>query len=143
MRRLEAKGRGILLLHDIHPATAMALPVLLKELKAQGLPCRAGGGRRRAAAIGARTGGLAARARAPGRRVLQASAASERAPPSALRHRIKNALARKRHRGGARKRYGIADHRRADDRRSARVSLSGYEPTAGWLANRSREVRLR
>jgi peptidoglycan/xylan/chitin deacetylase (PgdA/CDA1 family) len=36
MRRLEARGRGILLLHDIHPATALALPVLLKELKAHG-----------------------------------------------------------------------------------------------------------
>ena len=36
MRRLEAKGRGILLLHDIHPATAMALPVLLKQLKDKG-----------------------------------------------------------------------------------------------------------
>ena len=36
MGRLEAKGRGILLLHDIHPATAMALPTLLKELKARG-----------------------------------------------------------------------------------------------------------
>ena len=36
MQRLEAKGRGILLLHDIHPATAMALPTLLKELKARG-----------------------------------------------------------------------------------------------------------
>ena len=36
LRRLEAKGRGILLLHDIHPATAMALPKLLKELKAHG-----------------------------------------------------------------------------------------------------------
>jgi peptidoglycan/xylan/chitin deacetylase (PgdA/CDA1 family) len=36
MRRLEAKGRGILLLHDIHPATAMALPILLQELKARG-----------------------------------------------------------------------------------------------------------
>ena len=36
MRRLEAKGRGILLLHDIHPATAMALPTLLKQLKAHG-----------------------------------------------------------------------------------------------------------
>ena len=33
MRRLEEKGRGILLLHDIHPATALAVPVLLKELK--------------------------------------------------------------------------------------------------------------
>jgi peptidoglycan/xylan/chitin deacetylase (PgdA/CDA1 family) len=36
MRRLEAKGRGILLLHDIHPATATALPILLQELKARG-----------------------------------------------------------------------------------------------------------
>jgi peptidoglycan/xylan/chitin deacetylase (PgdA/CDA1 family) len=36
MRRLDAKGRGILLLHDIHPATALALPTLLKELKAHG-----------------------------------------------------------------------------------------------------------
>jgi peptidoglycan/xylan/chitin deacetylase (PgdA/CDA1 family) len=35
--RIEAKGhRGVLLLHDIHPATAMALPLLLKELKAKG-----------------------------------------------------------------------------------------------------------
>ena len=36
IQRLEAKGRGILLLHDIHPATALALPTLLKELKARG-----------------------------------------------------------------------------------------------------------
>jgi peptidoglycan-N-acetylglucosamine deacetylase len=36
MRRLEEKGRGILLLHDIHPATALALPALLKELKDRG-----------------------------------------------------------------------------------------------------------
>lgn len=36
MQRLDAKGRGILLLHDIHPATAMALPSLLKELKDRG-----------------------------------------------------------------------------------------------------------
>src|SRR5215475_1737108 len=36
MRRLNAKGRGIILLHDIHQATAMALPILLKELKANG-----------------------------------------------------------------------------------------------------------
>src|SRR5262249_31225773 len=33
MRRLEAQGKGILLLHDIHPATVAALPGLLKELK--------------------------------------------------------------------------------------------------------------
>lgn len=37
IKRIEAKGhRGVLLLHDIHPATAMALPALLKELKARG-----------------------------------------------------------------------------------------------------------
>ena len=36
MQRLEAKGRGILLLHDIHPATATALPILLRELKTRG-----------------------------------------------------------------------------------------------------------
>jgi peptidoglycan/xylan/chitin deacetylase (PgdA/CDA1 family) len=36
LRRIEAKGRGVLLLHDIHPATVMALPTLLKELKARG-----------------------------------------------------------------------------------------------------------
>jgi peptidoglycan/xylan/chitin deacetylase (PgdA/CDA1 family) len=37
MSRIEAhEHRGVLLLHDIHPATAMALPVLLRELKAHG-----------------------------------------------------------------------------------------------------------
>jgi peptidoglycan-N-acetylglucosamine deacetylase len=33
MNRLEVRGRGILLLHDIHPATVAALPGLLKELR--------------------------------------------------------------------------------------------------------------
>ena len=37
MRRIAAKGhRGVLLLHDIHPATVLALPLLLKELKENG-----------------------------------------------------------------------------------------------------------
>jgi peptidoglycan/xylan/chitin deacetylase (PgdA/CDA1 family)/membrane-associated phospholipid phosphatase len=36
MSRLEAKGRGILLLHDIHERTAEALPVILNELKTHG-----------------------------------------------------------------------------------------------------------
>jgi peptidoglycan/xylan/chitin deacetylase (PgdA/CDA1 family) len=36
IQRLEAKKRGILLLHDVQPATALALPALLKELKARG-----------------------------------------------------------------------------------------------------------
>jgi peptidoglycan/xylan/chitin deacetylase (PgdA/CDA1 family) len=36
MRRLEAKGRGILLLHDIQARTALALPALLRQLKERG-----------------------------------------------------------------------------------------------------------
>jgi peptidoglycan/xylan/chitin deacetylase (PgdA/CDA1 family) len=36
LQRIGAKGKGILLLHDIHPATVLALPALLKELKARG-----------------------------------------------------------------------------------------------------------
>jgi peptidoglycan/xylan/chitin deacetylase (PgdA/CDA1 family) len=34
--RIEARGKGILLLHDIQPATALALPDILNELKARG-----------------------------------------------------------------------------------------------------------
>ncbi len=36
MSRLQARGNGILLLHDIHPRTVAALPGLLKELREQG-----------------------------------------------------------------------------------------------------------
>lgn len=36
MTRLNQRGRGILLLHDVQPVTAMALPTLLRELKANG-----------------------------------------------------------------------------------------------------------
>jgi len=36
LRRLEARGRGILMLHDIHPATALAMPKILKGLKERG-----------------------------------------------------------------------------------------------------------
>jgi peptidoglycan/xylan/chitin deacetylase (PgdA/CDA1 family) len=36
VKRIEAKGKGILLLHDIHPRTVAALPRILQELKAQG-----------------------------------------------------------------------------------------------------------
>ncbi|WP_164729837.1 polysaccharide deacetylase family protein [Rhodomicrobium lacus] len=34
--RIEQKRRGILLLHDIHERTALALPIILQELKARG-----------------------------------------------------------------------------------------------------------
>jgi peptidoglycan/xylan/chitin deacetylase (PgdA/CDA1 family) len=36
LRRLEAKGRGIFLLHDIQPRTVLMLPTLLTELKRRG-----------------------------------------------------------------------------------------------------------
>src|SRR3954447_878336 len=36
LRRLDERGRGILLLHDIHPAPALAMPAILKGLKARG-----------------------------------------------------------------------------------------------------------
>ena len=36
INRIEARGKGILLLHDIQPATALALPDILKELKSRG-----------------------------------------------------------------------------------------------------------
>jgi peptidoglycan/xylan/chitin deacetylase (PgdA/CDA1 family) len=36
MTRLGQRGRGVLLLHDIQPVTALALPMLLRELKANG-----------------------------------------------------------------------------------------------------------
>ena len=36
MQRLEAKGKGILLLHDIQARTVVALPRILRELKARG-----------------------------------------------------------------------------------------------------------
>ena len=36
MERLEKKGKGILLLHDIQPRTVAALPRILKEMKARG-----------------------------------------------------------------------------------------------------------
>jgi peptidoglycan/xylan/chitin deacetylase (PgdA/CDA1 family) len=36
LTRLEAHGKGILLLHDIHPNTAAMLPILLHELKVRG-----------------------------------------------------------------------------------------------------------
>jgi len=36
MSKLEKRGKGIVLMHDIQPSTAKALPMLLKELKAKG-----------------------------------------------------------------------------------------------------------
>src|ERR1043166_1017988 len=36
LAQLDAKGRGVVLLHDLQPATALAMPDLLKALKAHG-----------------------------------------------------------------------------------------------------------
>ena len=36
MSRLEKRGKGIILMHDIQPHTAGAMPELLKQLKAGG-----------------------------------------------------------------------------------------------------------
>src|SRR5260370_15083965 len=36
INRIAARGKGILLLHDIQPPTALALPTILQELKARG-----------------------------------------------------------------------------------------------------------
>jgi peptidoglycan/xylan/chitin deacetylase (PgdA/CDA1 family) len=36
LQRIEARGRGMLLLHDIKPATVLALPIILRELKSRG-----------------------------------------------------------------------------------------------------------
>lgn len=36
LSRIEAKGKGVLLLHDIQPRTQAALPVILRELKTRG-----------------------------------------------------------------------------------------------------------
>ena len=36
MTKLEMKGKGLILMHDFHQATARAMPELLNELKAKG-----------------------------------------------------------------------------------------------------------
>jgi peptidoglycan/xylan/chitin deacetylase (PgdA/CDA1 family) len=105
MRRLDAKGRGILLLHDIHPATAMALPTLLKELKEGGyhvvqvvpagerpasVPVLMGAGDKGAWPRVLKTSATVHRATA---RHVTAAAHHK----TALRHYIKRLLAKKRH----------------------------------------------
>ena len=93
MRRLNAKGRGILLMHDIHPATAMALPTLLKELKANGyhvVQVVASGERPKSVPVL-----VASPAEDKGNwpRVLKTSATGSASDASALRHRVKKTLA--------------------------------------------------
>jgi peptidoglycan/xylan/chitin deacetylase (PgdA/CDA1 family) len=96
MRRLDAKGRGILLMHDIHPATAMALPTLLKELKSHGYHVV------QVVPTGERPAALPELVALPAEdkgnwpRVLKTSTTGTVSDRTALRHRIKKALASKR-----------------------------------------------
>lgn len=99
MRRLEEKGRGILLLHDIHPATAMAVPTLLKELKERGYRVV------QVVAAGERHASVPELLGAPEYnkegwpRVVKASVSREAPTKVALRHRVTNNATTKRHRG--------------------------------------------
>jgi peptidoglycan/xylan/chitin deacetylase (PgdA/CDA1 family) len=93
IRRLEEKGRGILLLHDIHPATAMALPTILRELKSRGyhvVQVKPAG--ERPAAVPEL---VASSDKAAWPRVLETSATGSIKDRVTLRHRIKKALAKK------------------------------------------------
>jgi peptidoglycan/xylan/chitin deacetylase (PgdA/CDA1 family) len=92
MRRLNAKGRGIILLHDIHPSTALALPTLLKELKAGGYRVV------HVVAAGEQPKSLPEVVATPLEKenwpsVLHAKAEKRGAAVSALRHRVKRVLA--------------------------------------------------
>jgi hypothetical protein len=95
MRRLDEKGRGILLLHDIHPATVMALPSLLNELKDKGYHVV------QVVAAGERPQSLPDLVASPIHeeawpRVLKTSATAHVHVKAALRHRIKKAHTRNR-----------------------------------------------
>jgi peptidoglycan/xylan/chitin deacetylase (PgdA/CDA1 family) len=91
MRRLNAKGRGILLMHDIHPATALALPELLKRLKASGYHVV------HVVAAGERPKTLPGVVATPAEKavwpaVLHAKTEKSGAAASALRHRVKTVI---------------------------------------------------
>ncbi|HYK51743.1 MAG TPA: polysaccharide deacetylase family protein, partial [Terriglobales bacterium] len=97
IRRLEARGRGILLLHDIHPATVTALPMLLKELKDRGYHVV------QVVEDGERPGSLpeptaSPDAKEPWPRALQASATQDTPDKTVSRHRVKKAISGKRRR---------------------------------------------
>ena len=102
MRRLEAKGRGILLLHDIHPATALALPTLLKELKEHGYHVV------QVVSAGERPESLPELVASPGAskeswpRVLPTAGTHDTPAKTALRHRVKTII------GGRHKRPSVA-----------------------------------
>jgi len=94
MRRLGEKGRGILLLHDIHPATALALPALLKELKDRGYHVV------QVVAAGERPETLPELVASPDTkeawpRVVHTKTTDDKPPQTALRHRAKKTISGK------------------------------------------------
>ena len=95
MQRLNARGRGILLLHDIHPATAMALPTLLKQLKEQGYRVV------QVVPTGDRPASVPVLTATPGKegwpRVVKTSTTAKVRHKAAFHHRIKKVPATKRH----------------------------------------------
>jgi peptidoglycan/xylan/chitin deacetylase (PgdA/CDA1 family) len=107
MSRLNAKGRGIILMHDIHPATALALPALLKELKKGGYRVV------HVVAAGERPKSLPEVVASPIEkenwpRVLHAKTANADAAKVELRHRVKTAIKTQHHRrtkAAAQRRY--------------------------------------
>ena len=97
MRRLETRGRGILLLHDIHPATVTALPMLLKELKDHGyqvVQVVADGERPQSVPEPA----VSSDAKEPWPRALPASTGQDTPDKTVLRHRVRKAISGKRRR---------------------------------------------
>ena len=121
MRRLNAKGRGILLMHDIHPATAMALPTLLKELKSQGyhvVQVVSSGGRPKSVP---ELVASAAEDKGAWPRLLKTSAISTDSDRAVPRHRFKKALAS--HESALRHRMKHARRHRLEK------ALAGHAPT--------------
>lgn len=98
MRRLEARGRrGILLLHDIHPATVTALPMLLKDFKDHGYHVV------QVVADGERPESVpepvaSSDAKEPWPRALPASTGPDTPDKTVSRHRVKKVISGKRRR---------------------------------------------
>jgi len=116
MRRLNEKGRGIILMHDIHPATALALPLLLKELKANGykiVHVVAAGEQPKSLPDAVATAGE----KEAWPRVLHANAEQGGPSKRALRHRVKQAL-----NGHHRRRAERKDVAKAEDGSTGSVS---------------------
>jgi peptidoglycan/xylan/chitin deacetylase (PgdA/CDA1 family) len=116
MQRLSKKGRGIILMHDIHPATAMALPMLLKELKAEGYHVV------HVVAAGDHPQSLPDLIASPAEKEifpLHAASVGKSAAKSSLRHRVKTALSKRQHRAAKRKGKGTLTTSALDSRRKS------------------------